>query len=240
MKHDNPSNKLTKYYDLIYSFKDYEQEAEKVINIINQFKKSSGNDLLDVACGTGKHLKYLKSQFNCMGTDISESMLEVARNNVSNIQFMQADMVYLKLNKRFDVITCLFSSIGYVKTEENLAKTLRSFSDHLKQGGIVIIEPWFTKDVYHVGFPYMTVYDSNEIKISRINVSKLQDDLSILDFHYLIAEKDSDVEYFTEHHELALFDKTTMLSLMKSHGFESCFIQNHTTSERGLYIGVKD
>ena len=35
-------------------------------------------------------------------------------------------MIDMDLGKKFDVITCLFSSIGYVKTYSNLEQTARA------------------------------------------------------------------------------------------------------------------
>ncbi|GAG89663.1 unnamed protein product, partial [marine sediment metagenome] len=52
--------KLAKYYDLIYHWKDYEKEAHSVKDLIKKYKKSDGNKLLDVGCGTGKHLEQFK------------------------------------------------------------------------------------------------------------------------------------------------------------------------------------
>lgn len=94
--------------------------------LISRYKKSKGRDLLDVACGTGNHLKYLKNSFSCTGTDIDEEMLSIARKKVKGVVFKKADMTTLSLNKKFDVITCLFSSIGYVKTYANLRKRFKT------------------------------------------------------------------------------------------------------------------
>ena len=43
-------------YDKIYGFKDYAQEAEAIHQTIQRFKPGA-KTLLDVACGTGKHLE---------------------------------------------------------------------------------------------------------------------------------------------------------------------------------------
>ena len=86
--------------------------------------------------------------------------------------FKQADMIKLDLNKKFDVILCLFSSIGYVKTYQNLTKTIHNFAKHLKTGGVVIIEPWFTEATYITGLPSMTTHDGKGIKIARLCVSE--------------------------------------------------------------------
>jgi len=75
--------------------------------------------------GTGHHLKYVRDAFTCIGVDLSAEMLDVVRRNVRDIEGIQADMIDMELGQLFDVITCLFSSIGYVKTYANLKKTLQ-------------------------------------------------------------------------------------------------------------------
>lgn len=42
-------------------------------------KKSDGNELRDVDCGSGLHLKCLKESFSCTGVDCSEGVLNVAK-----------------------------------------------------------------------------------------------------------------------------------------------------------------
>lgn len=70
---------LASYYDLLYSYKDYKKEAEQIRKIINKHRKSKEKELLDVGCGTGKHLKYLKKWFSCTGVDPSKPMLSIAK-----------------------------------------------------------------------------------------------------------------------------------------------------------------
>ena len=208
-------SELAKYYDLIYSWKDYKKDADKIKRLISKYKKSDGIELLDVACGTGHHLKYLKKNFSCTGIDINEEMLNVAKKNVKGTIFKKADMSTFNLNKKFDVILCLFSSIGYAKNYSNLRRTIKNFARHLKKDGIVIIEPWFSKLKYKSGIPWMGTYDGKDIKIARLNASKVKNDKSILDFHYLIAEKNKDVKHFVDRHELGLFDNGKTLNIMK-------------------------
>lgn len=226
-------------YDLIYSFKDYKKEVKKIKKLIKKYKSTDGSELLDVACGTGEHLKYLKDSFICTGVDINEGILNVAKKKVKGVIFKQADMVNFDLNNKFDVIISLFSSIGYVKTYDNLEKTIVNFANHLKQGGVLIIEPWFTKSNYWVGHPGMTTYDGEDIKIARLNSSKIEDDLSVMDMHYLIVEKNKDVKYFVDKHELGLFDTDKTLELLKKAGLKVEFLKDGFMKERGLYIGVK-
>jgi ubiquinone/menaquinone biosynthesis C-methylase UbiE len=230
---------LAEYYDLIYSFKDYKKEAVRIKALVSKYKKSEGRDLLDVACGTGHHLEYLKDEFSCMGVDISNEILEVAMKNVEGVVFEQADMTKLNLGKRFDVITCLFSSIGYVKTYANLRKTIRSFAKHLKTGGVLLIEPWFRKSTFIEDSPHMNTYDGRHIKIARLCVSKIKGDFSVQDMHYLVAERGRDVTHFVDRHELGLFEIDETLAIMKEAGFQTKFLKNGLMKDRGLFIGVK-
>jgi ubiquinone/menaquinone biosynthesis C-methylase UbiE len=230
---------LAKYYDLIYSFKDYKKEAARIKALVSKYKKSEGKELLDVASGAGHHLGYLKEEFSCMGVDVSNEMLEVARKNVKEVVFKQADMTTLSLGKRFDVITCLFSSIGYVKTYKNLRRAIRNFSKHLKEGGVVLIEPWFTKSAYIPGSPHMSIYDGKDTKIARLNVSELRGNLSVMDMHYLVAEGGKRVRHFVDTHEMGLFEVDETLRIMKKAGLQSKFLKRGLMPERGMFVGVK-
>jgi ubiquinone/menaquinone biosynthesis C-methylase UbiE len=231
--------KLAKYYDLIYSWKDYKKEVDKINEIIEKYKKSDENYLLDVACGTGKHLEYLKDEYKCTGIDLNEEMIVIAQENISNVVFKHADMMNFSLNEKYDIITCLFSSIAYTKTYENLKKTIVNFASHLKSGGITIIEPFFTKSGYMVGLPSMTTYDGRDIKIARLNTTKLEGDLSVMEMHHLVVERDQDVEYLVDKHEIGLFEIDKFLDIMTNAGLKAEFLRDGLMQGRGLYIGVK-
>ncbi len=232
-------NQLAPYYDLIYAWKDYQKEANRIKSLIKKYKKSDGNDLLEVACGTGKHTQYLKDDFLILGTDANKSMLTIAQKSNPDVKFKQVDMVKMDLSNTFDAIICLFSSIGYVKTYKNLSATIKNFSQHLNKGGVVIIEPWFTESAYITGLPSMTIHDGKDIKIARLCVCKKRGILSVMDMHYLIAEKNQTMKHFIERHELAMFDVDKVLSIMEKNSLKAQFLNNGLMKDRGLYIGVK-
>ena len=50
-------------YDAIYSFKDYNREADQIHALIQQHKTAPDDGLLDIACGTGKHLTRLQAHY---------------------------------------------------------------------------------------------------------------------------------------------------------------------------------
>lgn len=226
-----------RYYDLIYSWKEYAKEAAALRQAIRDHKRSRGKDLLDVACGTGKHLAELKG-FNLHGSDVNKGILDLARRRLPKATFYRQDMAKLRIAKRFDVITCLFSSIGYVKTGKGLQQTIKGFSRHLKPGGVVLIEPWFTKQEYRPGSPHMTTYDSPDIKIARLNVSKVRGDLSIMDMHFTVAERGKGIVRFIDSHEMRMTPVEDIITMMEDAGLRVTYVKNKDFS-RGLLIGVK-
>ena len=55
----NLFDKSVHLYDLAYSFKDYAGESASVRNAVHA-RVPQARSLLDVACGTGKHLEHLR------------------------------------------------------------------------------------------------------------------------------------------------------------------------------------
>ena len=78
-------NKSAAFYDLLYSFKDYAAEADKVRLVIDAANKSGGRRLLDVACGTGHHLHHLKEHFEAEGLDLDPELLAIARQRLPEL-----------------------------------------------------------------------------------------------------------------------------------------------------------
>ena len=137
------------------------------------------------------------------------------------------------LGKTYDVILCLFSSIGYVKTLNNVVKTLSSFKRHLNRYGIILVEPWFTPDVWHVGSMHMLSEETDDLKVCRMNISGREGNISILDFHYMVGA-DGKIDYFTERHELGLFTIEEMMTTFFNAGLDVLYDPDGLTG-RGLY-----
>jgi hypothetical protein len=77
-------------------------------------------------------------------------------------------------------------------------------------GGVMLVEPWFTPDAWQRGVPHMITLDEDRFKVCRMNVSEAKDErLSFFRFHYLLGTPQG-VEYFTEDHTLGLFTVTEM------------------------------
>ena len=132
-------------YDAIYHFKDYARECDRLRSLINEIVPGA-RTVLDVACGTGTHAKFLKHHYAVDGIDINENYLLAARLKNPSGNYTRADMMDFDLGRSYDIVTCLFSAIGIVKTFERLERAIACMVRHVRPGGALIIEPWFTPE----------------------------------------------------------------------------------------------
>src|SRR5262249_29731848 len=158
------------FYDAVYNWKDYAEEARRLKGFIAQHKRSAGNALLDVACGTGGHVPYLRDDFAYEGLDLDPEMLALARLRFPAITFHEGDMVDFALGRHFDVVTCLFSSIAYAKTQQLLGQAIAVMARHVCPGGVLMISPFFPPEVWIPGQPHAIFVDQPELKLVRMNV----------------------------------------------------------------------
>jgi SAM-dependent methyltransferase len=228
-------SKTARHYDKIYASKDYQAEAARLTTIIEDNLRSGGRRLLDAACGTGGHIAYLKQHFQVEGFDISTEFLDIARRKHPDVPFHHADMEEFDLAVKFDVVTCLFSSIGYVRTLENLTRAVTCMTRHVIRGGVLIIEPWFTPETWHAPSVHASLVDEPDLKIARVNTSFVDGRLSHFDLHYLIGTLEG-TEHFVERHELGLFETEEVHSVLSDAGLDVTYDAEGLTG-RGLFIG---
>ena len=222
------------FYDRLYSFKDYRMEADLLTDMIKA-RLPSARTLLDVACGTGRHLQHLKTRFQVEGIDISQEFIAVAQRNNPELAFHVGDMLDFRLPKRYDVITCLFSSIGYVRTAARLAVAISNMSSHLTMNGLLVIEPWFPPDAWHADTAHATFVDEPELKIARMSTSKTNGSLSVMEMHYLVSTPQS-TRHLVELHEMGLFTQQEMINAFLAAGLDTQYHPEGLT-RRGLYLG---
>jgi ubiquinone/menaquinone biosynthesis C-methylase UbiE len=231
-------DKLAKYYDQIYHWKDYQKESRTIREIVQSRKSSRGNALLDVACGTGRHIRYLEDEFDCVGIDASEQMLVVARRNAPGASFVRGDMKDFKMEKRFDVVICLFSGIGHLRTRAEVGDALGNFARHMKKGGVLIVEPWLRESKWRDGRVDLQRYESDSLKIARVNFGRREGAFSVIDERYLIAESGKGIEYVKDRLKLRFFELDYALGAMKSVGLKPEFAEDGLMPGRGLLIAT--
>jgi SAM-dependent methyltransferase len=223
-------------YDSFYAWKDYRGEARRLHELI-QGENPGARTLLDVACGTGRHLEYLREHYEVEGVDLDAGLLEIARQRNPGMRLHQANMVDFGLNRQFDVVTCLFSSIGYLTSREAMRRGIENMVTHLRIGGLLIVEPWFEPDDWEDGHVASLYIDQPNLKAARMNVSRSQGRLSILEFHYLVANTGG-ISHFTEDHSLFLFTHDEYTEAFRRCGLVVAHDEEGFEG-RGLYIAHK-
>jgi ubiquinone/menaquinone biosynthesis C-methylase UbiE len=231
-------SKSAKYYDEIYGSigKNYSKEAKKVHKLIQKYVKSGGISMLDVGCGTGRHAGLLSENYRVEGLDLDPNILAVARKKYPRIPFHIGNMKNFKLNKKFDVIVCLFSAIGYVKTESGLNRAIKTMTQHLLPGGVMLIEPWFSSDEWHVGRASILQVNQPDLKVVRMSYSLRRGNISVIEFQYLVGTSKG-IQHSIEQHQLGLFDKKDYLEAFRKAGLKVIHDPKGLDG-RGLYIGI--
>lgn len=98
--------------------------------------------VLDVACGTGRHLIPLtKEGFDIVGLDISSKLLTIAKNRLKGVQLVRADMRHLPFKPHmFTAALSMDTSLGYLPTEPDDMQTLLELREALTEKGIFVID----------------------------------------------------------------------------------------------------
>lgn len=226
-------------YDRIYSGKDYVGEAQHLTALARRHHPAA-RTLLDVACGTGRHLESFRRSFFVEGVDVSPAMLAIARGRLGpSVRLTRADMRTFDRRREFDVVVCLFSAIGYLRTRSDRARAFRNFFRHLVPGGVAIVEGWILPTDFLDGSVHLQTYDGSDAKIARVSTARRHGAISRIEMGYLVAAPGGSVRHWHEVHWNALVEPREMLQTMRDAGFRARFLRAAPFRDRGLYVGVR-
>ena len=118
-----------------------EEEVEEMLGLL---RLPAGSAVEDLGCGRGRHAIPLALKgFRVTGVDISENMLQLARNCArregARIEWVQEDMRTFRRHDAFDVALSLFTSYGYFSDAEN-QKVLENIGYSLRKGGVFLLD----------------------------------------------------------------------------------------------------
>jgi SAM-dependent methyltransferase len=231
----DPYVAAARVYDLFYEEKDYAAEAGAVIALAEQYA-SGARTLLDVGCGTGVHLSHLAAHYtNVAGIDVSPAMLDEARASFPAIPFHEGDMRTFDLGERYDVVTCLFSAIGYMVDHDSLRAAMSTMARHVAPGGVLLVEGWIDPADWVVGRASARANVSDHAAAARVMLSGRDGDVSTIDMHYVIATLDG-IEHVTERHRLGLFTAQQYRAAVEATGLR--YAREEGLTGRGLHVGI--
>lgn len=219
--------KFAQWYDLHYrSIKDYESEVERIAYLLEKLGPKP-NAILDVACGTGEHARVLREHYGYSvdGIDLEPGLIEIAQAKNPSGEFTVADMKDFQLPRTYDVVCCLFSSIGYAETSEGLDRAIDSMARHLNPGGWLLLEPWVAPDEWRDGIADATESSDEEkgVQVMQTRLGRLDGKVSEITIDYDIKTPDESFS-FTETHRLGLFTREETEAALEKHRFQSRFM----------------
>lgn len=127
---------LSDYYDLMCADIDYPAQSH-CIHRLQQLFGNGGVRHLDLACGTGPHVRhFLDAGYTSSGLDINQPMLDKAALRCPEARFAVQDMCGFTLSEPQDLITCFLYSIHYSAGIERLKACIASVHAALAANGL--------------------------------------------------------------------------------------------------------
>ncbi|MCG6201614.1 class I SAM-dependent DNA methyltransferase [Psychromonas antarctica] len=127
---------LSGYYDLMCVDIDYKMQS-KSIRRLHQLFGEKGLSHLDLACGTGPHVRhFINFGYLSSGLDINQPMLDIAKQRCPDAQFILKNMCDFKVDHPVDLVTCFLYSIHYCDGIDKLMECIVSVHNALNKGGV--------------------------------------------------------------------------------------------------------
>ncbi len=130
------------YYHILYQKRDRLEASAFIDRLILFLGLPSGSRILDLACGQGRHSRYLATKsFEVTGIDLSGRSIRYAQAfEKENLRFFRHDMRDSFRINYFDATFNFFTSFGYFDSPKDDLKTLKSVSDGLKKNGVFVLD----------------------------------------------------------------------------------------------------
>jgi SAM-dependent methyltransferase len=189
-------------------------EIELYCRLIRENSLIEPKTLLHLASGAGIGDYTFKEHFTVTGVDISQGMLEVARQVNPEVTYHYGDMRTVDLGKKFDAVA-IPDSIGYMTKLEDLCKTFHTACNHLQKGGVLLITAHMQEEFKANNFVYsgkrgdieVTVFENNYIT----DAERTNYEATII---YLIR-RNGELEIYTDRHIIGLFSSEIWYGLFK-------------------------
>ena len=127
-------------YPLIYPHRDDEAATMEVNLLVQALALPRGARVLDLCCGTGRHLRALRQLgFDAWGLDLSAPLLACACNGGAD-RLVRADVRALPFRDAFAAVLNLFTSFGYFENPADDERALRAMVAALQPRGVLVVD----------------------------------------------------------------------------------------------------
>ncbi len=203
------------YYDLLYKDKNYPAEVEYICSLLKKYtSKGQCKSVLELGCGTGIHAELISRRgLTVHGVELSQSMLDVAiersKAATGELSFSRGDARDYRVEKQFDAVISLFHVLSYQTRQDDLRSMLKTASDHLDDGGVLVFDFWYGPAVLWQR-PTLRVkrLENERVSVVRIAEPVLHDANNVVDVNYTIFAEDrisGQIEKLVETHRMRYF-----------------------------------
>lgn len=131
----------TPYYHILYKDRGEEEAQNFMENLVSFLGLPKGSTILDLACGKGRHSIFLnKLGYDVTGVDLSENSIAYAKQFENENLHFETHCMCDPMDKKFDAVFNLFTSLGYFEDEDDNLETIRSIKAELKPEGYGVID----------------------------------------------------------------------------------------------------
>lgn len=129
------------FYHILYKDRDHTEAQVFMDNLTEYLNLPEGGEVLDLACGKGRHSLYLNSLgYDVTGVDLSENSIEYAKQFENETLHFEVHDMCKPYKKQFDAVFNLFTSFGYFENEEDNLSTIKAIKANLNEFGFGVID----------------------------------------------------------------------------------------------------
>jgi SAM-dependent methyltransferase len=129
------------YYHILYKDRGYDEAQSFMENLTNYLNIPEHGNILDLACGKGRHSVYLnKIGYDVTGIDLSPHSIALAKQYENETLHFDVHDMSKPYHYQFDAVLNLFTSFGYFENEADNLNTIKAIKANLKNNGIGVID----------------------------------------------------------------------------------------------------
>ena len=209
-----------KYYDLLYSDKNYKAECGYVSSLI-QLYAPDAHKILEFGSGSGIHGNLLaQTGFVVHGIERSQSMIDLQKSHCNfttsgasskgSFNCVNGNCLNTEIGKDFDIALALFHVLSYQTSDDQVISMLKNAHRQLKTGGFFILDFWYAPAVWNIRPNLRVKRKKNEsISITRIAEPDCDPHNNRVDVYYQNFIENlttKEIQKVEECHEMRAFD----------------------------------
>jgi SAM-dependent methyltransferase len=220
---------------------EYRREARmfrrEIVRIL-QPRPRQRLSLLHLGCGGG-HLDWsFKKNFSVTGADLSQPMLDLARQLNPEVEYLLGDMRHLRLKRLYDAVV-IADSIDYMLDTPDLAAAFATAFAHLRPGGVFLTYAEDTRERYiqNSSHCFSEKLENVEISVFQNTYDPDPADTTIEKTFIFLIRQEGQLSIHTDRHLCGLFNLSTWLESLEQAGFQVQVKKNPYGDP--LFIGIK-